>query len=340
MTSLRQMAWLLAAAILLSLMSLMVLPESGDVLAQGTVLPTPTNVGEGGGGGGGGEGKEGKGGRQELPPGPPGALVSGFVYDYSKATRQSGITVMIEGGGWQAQTVSDSNGYYQFANLGAGEGVLNLSLPPGAHPVAPNWPVSFGSGADVRVNLGYYWGDDSPVPVRLSSNLKDSTLTVQVANRAGETATGGVVDILLPLDVKASPVVQASQGAVDYSERRLRVAVGAISAETQVTVEIPLEPVGTTSFNSRGPGQAVPLSQPPSAPIRVLFTYDQQATPQLIAVDLEQVAPAPVQTLMPVTGKGLSTRSLVTLSLPILLVLGLGAAGWWALKVKPYDRGE
>jgi hypothetical protein len=322
MTSLRQMAWLLAAAVLLSLMSLMVLPESGDVLAQGTVLPTPTNVGEGGG--------EGRGGRQELPPGPPGALVSGFVYDYSKATRQSGITVMIEGGGWQAQTVSDSNGYYQFANLGAGDGVLNLSLPPGAHAVAPNWPVSFGSGADVRVNLGYYWGDNSPVPVRLSSDLKDSTLTVQVANHAGETATGGVVDVLLPLDVKASPVVQASQGAVDYSEHRLRVAVGAIPAETGVTVEIPLEPVGTASFSSRGPGQAVPLSQPPSAPIRVLFTYDQQATPQLIAVDLG----SPVQTLMPVTGNGLDTRSLVTLSLPILLVLGLAAAGWWALKVK------
>jgi hypothetical protein len=324
MTSLRQMAWLLAAAVLLSLMSLMVLPESGDVLAQGTVLPTPTNVGEGGGGG------EGRGGRQELPPGPPGALVSGFVYDYSKATRQSGITVMIEGGGWQAQTVSDSNGYYQFANLGAGDGVLNLSLPPGAHAVAPNWPVSFGSGADVRVNLGYYWGDNSPVPVRLSSDLKESTLSVQVANHAGETATGGVVDILLPLDVKASPVVQASQGAVDYSEHRLRVAVGAIPAETGVTVEIPLEPVGTAGFSSRGPGQAVPLSQPSSAPIRVLFTYDQQTTPQLIAVDLG----SPVQTLMPVTGNGLDTRSLVNLSLPILLVLGLVAAGWWALKVK------
>jgi hypothetical protein len=333
MTSLRQMAWLLGAAVLLSLMSLMVLPESGDVLAQGTVLPTPTNVGEGGGGG---VGKEGKGGREELPPGPPGALVSGFVYDYSKATRQSGITVTIDGGGWQAQTVSDSNGYYQFANLGAGDGVLNLSLPPGAHPVAPNWPASFGSGADVRVNLGYYWGDNSPVPVRLSGNLKDSTLTVQVENRAGDTATGGVVDILLPLDVKASPVVQASQGVVDYSERRLRVAVGAIPAETGVTVEVLLETAATTAFNSRGPGQAVPLSRPPSAPIRVMFTYDQQATPQLIAVDLE----SPVQTLMPVTGNGLSTRSLVNLSLPILLVLGLVAAGWWALKVKPYDRGE
>jgi hypothetical protein len=337
MTSLRQMAWLLAAAILLSLMSLMVLPESGDVLAQGTVLPTPTNVGEGGGGGGGGEGK---GGRQEPPPGPPGALVSGFVYDYSKARRQSGITVMIEGGGWQAQTVSDSNGYYQFANLGAGAGVLNLSLPPGAHPVAPNWPVSFGSGTDVRVNLGYYWGDSSPVPVRLSSNLKDSTLTVQVENRAGDTATGGVVDILLPLDVKASPVVQASQGAVDYSERRLRVAVGAIPAEARVTVEVLLETAGTTAASSRGPGQAVPLSQPPSAPIRVMFTYDEQATPQLIAVDLEQVPQSLEQTLMPVTGKGLSPRNVLNLSLPILLVLGLVAAGWWALKVRPYDRGE
>lgn len=321
MISSRQMWMPLVVMAILGLLSLIAWPTS-STLAQSP--PTPTNVLTPTGG-------DEVDGAEGPPPGPPGALVSGYVYDYSNSARQPGITVVIDGGGWQAETVSDSNGHYQFVNLGSGQGVLNLRLPPGAHPVAPNWPVSFGSGADVRVNLGYYWGDPPPLPVLLSAGLQDSTLMVQVENRTDEAANGGLVDVLLPLDVKASPAVQASQGMVDYSERRVRVALGDLPAGAKATIRVSLEKVESVMRHSRGPGQASPLVQSPVAEIQVMFTYDQQITPQLVALDPEGVSPASMETLMPVTGGAGLVLSLI---LPILLILVLGVAGWRALRAE------
>jgi hypothetical protein len=329
MTAWRSIRILLPMIVLLGLMSLIALP-SPTTLAQGP--PTPTNVplptGERPGGGGGEEGPT---------PAPPGAVVSGFVYDYSSHARQSGITVVIDGGGWQAEAVSDSTGFYQFLNLGAGVGVLNLRLPPDAHPVAPNWPVSFGSGADVSVNLGYYWGDSNPLPVILSANLENSILRVTVENRTAETASGGLVDVVLPAGVQAAANVQSDRGTVDYSAGRVRVSLGDIPGGAQATVQVMLEKIGTTARSLRGPGQAAPLAEPrPSSNIQVLFTYDQQITPQLLVVEPQTISRASSESLMPVTGSGLSASGIISRILATLLILGLLAAGWRALRV-PHD---
>ena len=325
MTAWRSIRMLLPMVVLMGLMSLVALP-SPNTLAQGP--PTPTNVAlptvE----------RPGEGGGEEGPtPAPPGADVSGFVYDYSTHVRQAGITVVIDGGGWQAETVSNSSGFYQFSNLGAGVGVLNLRLPPDAHPVAPNWPVSFGSGANVSVNLGYYWGDSNPLPVPVSAGLENSILRVAVENRTGEIASGGLVDIVLPAGIQAAANVQADLGTVDYSQGRVRVRLQDIPGGAQASIQVMLEKVGTEALSSRGPGQAAPLAEPPPSPnIRVLFTYDQQITPQLLVVEPEAVSRASSETLMPVTGSGLSISGFVGRILPILLILGLFMAGWRALR--------
>jgi len=81
--------------------------------------------------------------------------------------------------------------------------------------------------------LGYYWGDNPPLPVLLSGGLQDSSLVVQVENRTSEKTTGGLVDVRLPTDMKALPAVQLSQGTLDYSEHRVRVMVGDIPAGTK-----------------------------------------------------------------------------------------------------------
>jgi hypothetical protein len=326
MTSSRPVWILVAMAAVLGLFSLVALPSS-ETLAQSP--PTPTNIASPAPPGAGG-----KGGEEGPPPGPPGALVSGFVYDYSNAARQPGVTVVIDGGGWLAEVVSDSNGFYQFGNLGSGAAVLNLRLPAGAHAVAPNWPVSFGSGAHVRVNLGYYWGDTPPLPVLLSGELRGSTLVVQVENRTGEPATGGLVDILLPVGIQAVPGVRASQGVVDYSEGRVRVAWERIPPRTRATVDVLLEQGGTAMPVSRGPGWASPSLSAPSSDIQTMFTYDQQITPQLVAVDFRPVSRPSNESLMPITGSGLGSGGLLNLFLPILMILGLGIAGWRAIRIR------
>ena len=354
MTWSRLVKMFLVMAALAGLASLAISPPSG-VLAQSP--PTPTNITtpipphppKGGGGG--------EGDKEAGTPMPPGMTVSGYVYDYSNRMRQPGIPVILDGGGWRAETVSDSNGLYQFFNLGAGSAVLNLRLPPDAHPAAPDWPVSL-SGVNVHVDLGYYWGDNPPLPVLLSGALQDSSLVVQVENRTGEKTTGGLVDVRLPTDMKALPGVQLSQGTLDYSEHRLRVMVGDIAAGAKATLTIPVQGAGASLLNRRSPGQAAPLPQS-AAKIQIAFTYDQQITPQLVAVAPDQAAsvaapaaqaaatstplpptatsapqaatPAP----LPVTGNSPGEDSgIVGVLLPALLVLMLGVAGWWSLKAK------
>jgi hypothetical protein len=346
MTTARLVKMLLVMTVLMGLVSLAVSPPPG-ALAQSP--PTPTNVttpapphppSQGGG-------KEG--GKEGSTPMPPGMMVSGYVYDYSNRMRQPGIPVILDGGGWRAETLSDSNGLYQFFNLGAGSAVLNLRLPPGTHAVAPDWPVSL-SGVNVRVDLGYYWGDNPPLPVLLSGSLQDSNLLVQVENRTSETTTGGLVDVRLPTNTKALPGIQLSQGTLDYSEHRLRVMVGDIPAGTKATLTIPVQGAAASLLNRRSPGQAAPLPQS-TAVIQIAFTYDQQITPQLVAVAPNQAAsiaapaaqvaatstplpPAATPAPLPVTGTGPEDNGIVAVLLPALLVLMLGAAGWWSLRAR------
>jgi hypothetical protein len=65
-----------------------------------------------------------------------------------------------------------------------------------------------------------------------------------------------------------------------------------------------------------------------------MFTYDQQITPQLVVVDLQPVSQVSGENLMPVTGSGLMAGGVLYLILPILMILGLGIAGWRAIRAK------
>jgi hypothetical protein len=327
--------------IFLSLLSFWAMP-SQDSLAQGQPLPTPTNIGGGGGGNGNGDGNNSD---DKATPKPPGARVSGFVYDYSSGGYAGGVTVVLSGGGWEAKTVTDSNGFYQIGDLGSGQGVLNLGLPDGAHQVGPDWPVLLTSGSDLKVDLGFYWGDTAPFPVLLSSNLQDDRLNIQVQNRTAETITGGLLTIELPASLVASPAIQASLGQVDFGEHRLTVLVDKLPAQASASVQVPVA------------AQTVPDYAQAETQIQLLFTYDQQRTPQIVQLQANQpasaappaastpaavaaaatptAAPAPptpvvkpaISSLMPTTGQPSRPASPIGWVWPLLLAAGLGWAG-------------
>ena len=160
-------------------------PDRPDLppVEDGDEPPDRPDVPSNGDNGGGEKGED----EDSSTPVPPGATVSGFVYNYSDMAPGGGVKVIIDGGGWRAETISEENGYYRFGNLGSGAGILNLELPPGVHPVVFNWPVRLHSGESLQLNLGYYWGDEPDMPLLVSGEISDNLLTVQVEIRTGDS---------------------------------------------------------------------------------------------------------------------------------------------------------
>jgi hypothetical protein len=205
------------------------------------------------------------------------------------------------------------------------------------------------SGADLRVDLGFYWGDTPTFPVALSSNFLNDMLYVQIENHTSETVTGGLLEIELPAMLVASPAIQASQGSVDYGEHRVHVNIDDLPAGANVTIQVPVQ------------GQTVPDYAQTETVVKVLFTYDQQHTPQIVQLDSQALAQAPASPSLPVatatpsaaisaftpptpavssaetkplpvTGHPAHPTGSIHVLWPILVGLGLAGAGWQSLR--------
>ncbi len=249
-------------------------------------LPTPTNIGEGNGNGGnGGSGRNrhnGNGGGDSSPV-VPGASVSGKVYSYSDKMYVSGVLVVVSGEGWQAEVLTNSDGYYHVGGLGSGRAVVNLRLPPGTTPVVFDWPVWLSSGSATQVDLGYYWNDVSALPVLLSGAQENNLFTLQVQNQSGETLPGSALEITSPPHIVLPPVIQTSQGSVtSYDSHRLRVALGDLSSGAVVTVTMALKTQ-----------EVFMTSAEDGDDLGVIFTYSQQKTPLMLEVTANQLVQAP-----------------------------------------------
>ncbi|MDM8532035.1 hypothetical protein QUF63_12760 [Anaerolineales bacterium HSG25] len=107
-------------------------------------------------------------------------LIEGVVYEFHKdgngewfGVRSRDVPVILNGITFDISWATNDEGYYYFQNLGAGPMVLNLRLPPDAHPVNPNVAL-FSSGLEsgkenalspFTVLLGFYRGDEHPEDV-------------------------------------------------------------------------------------------------------------------------------------------------------------------------------
>lgn len=267
--------WLKPAIIVATLAGLLLLAAGlSPAAAQGPPpRPTPTNVG--------GEPDE-----AGPPPVPQIAGVSGFVYDFSSGASPSpGVIVVIEGDGWSLETVTDSAGHYAFAGLGAGLAVLNLRLPAGAQPVAPNWPVFTNSQAHVTVNLGFVWGESRPLPVVLRGGAEpvvaplgsQVALVYEIENRTSETATNGLLDVKLPPALQATRA-EANQGVVDFSARRVQLLLEDLPAGSIVTLRVEATVARLASLVQT---TATEIAAP-RALVYAAFTYDQMIAPQAL----------------------------------------------------------
>lgn len=170
-------------------------------------------------------------------------MVHGYVLDYSNgAAPQAGIPVILDGGGWQAEALTNSEGYYRFAGLGAGSATLELKLPAGTQAAAPHWKVLTGNPQPAYTNLGFYWGDANSLPVVLSAQMDSADaaqLIISVKNQSGGQASGVQVDLTIPEEVL---VVSAagSAGSVDSSGHQVWAELGDLPTGQTATVTVKL----------------------------------------------------------------------------------------------------
>lgn len=106
--------------------------------------------------------------------------VEGFVYEFHQrgdgewlGVPSRSVPVHLNGITFDLEWGTNDEGYYYFTNLGAGPMVLNLRLPPDAHPINPN-VILFSSGLDsglpegfppLTVIMGFYRGPVGPSDV-------------------------------------------------------------------------------------------------------------------------------------------------------------------------------
>ena len=249
--------------------------------ATPTLRPTATNIGG-----------QPDSDSDDDDPGPPPLTgnLQGYVYDYSAGgAPQPNVVVVLDGGGWQAETFTDSSGYYQFHGLGAGSAILNLKLPPGTHPLMPDWPVHTANPAGTLINLGYYWGDPPPLPVLLSANPTSVStpanqafsLQLNVRNQSGGPASDPVVDLRLPTAVDAY-TVHISKGQFDFSEHRIWGYFGELADGETGTMTVGIQfdqPVAQSGLTAKA-----------------LLHYVEQLTSQSLEIEItagEPVSQAP-----------------------------------------------
>ena len=258
---------------------------------------------------------------EEPEPGEPprNGTVSGIVFNYSAGQPQGGIGVVLDGGGWALETVSESDGHYIFRGLGRGPATLRLRLPEDATPVNPDLLVYTGHSLDVKANLGYYTGDESPVPVLLTAEyapvegVSDRlALSFQVENRGEMDVTGVVVDARLPAGQQIVSA-QVSQGWADAVGLRAQVHLGNLAQGQKASVNLLIH---LTSPEASEKG------------VRATLTYDQQVTSQI--VDLVAKSGA---VKMPVTGQTTAQDS-SGLLLAALVVAAFGCAAVLVARLK------
>ncbi len=257
---------------------------------------------------------------------PKTGVVSGYVVDYTGAgAPQAGIPVVLDGGGWSLEAMSDSNGFFQFMGLGDGTARLRLKLPPDAHPVNEDWQVNT---AGDTVNLGFRWGD-APLPVILMMDATEMTahageatsFSVMVKNQSGGEATNIALKVVLP-DGITPTAVEASTGTADVSENTI---LGTI--DTLPTGETATFTIAATAADSLGD---TTLSG------EVTLVYDQQYSPQRLVATWQPASSSAgtaatdgASALIPTTGddRDTSTNVLPLILLSLVFIIGLGYAG-------------
>ena len=177
------------------------------------------------------------------------STVHGFALNWGYRPEPR-LPVRLGGSDWQADRVTDDNGYYASNCLGLGIGLLNLAAPPGLHPLAGDVAIRLGYHENLEVNLGLY-GGELPPSLEINPSMKVSspqvrpgeplTYIITLTNTLGSTPDRALGNLMIT-DLLPEPVlpvtITTTTGNVEIWGSLLTADVGVLPPGQVVVVTI------------------------------------------------------------------------------------------------------
>lgn len=257
---------------------------------------------------------------------------------------QGGISLNLGGGGWQADTVTNEDGGYNFGGLGVGMGILKVKPgSTGLRPMIDNAAIRLSCDFATQAIIGLYSGDERPAPPgQISMNASAQTVApgdrvefnLTVSNTLPNPISRVVVTDLLPegFIIKS---VNASAGVAELLDgKMLAIIVGEVPENGTVDIFFSARVAehvaeGTQLVNTATLFYAESAADQASVTITVGHpATSPQVQDEVVSTMADDTAEIPQPDALPVTGFG------VTLSFPfvILALMGLLVKGFHSIK--------
>jgi uncharacterized repeat protein (TIGR01451 family) len=156
--------------------------------------------------------------------------------------------VILRGGGWDLETISDDNGYYYFKGLGTDNVFLNLALPEGSDltPMTTDLALQTKGSGQLIINLGLYSSPTAPtLPIEMSMSVEPEVArpgsvvvyTIQATNRLPHGISQVLVTDYLPTGLV--PVeATVSHSTVEILDNLIIADIGEMAVEDTAVVII------------------------------------------------------------------------------------------------------
>jgi uncharacterized repeat protein (TIGR01451 family) len=173
----------------------------------------------------------------------------GTVFDWGKGNMPAGVTIVLNGDGWQVPVQTDASGYYAYWDIGNEVAFLNTSVPADREDLfslTSDLPVRIDVTGELVVNLAFYPKGITPDPlihlkmVASSSEAaqdEEVSYTITVINNWDQGINQVIVADYLPEGltyVQAS----ASQGEVLYDRGLVWAELGTLAEGESATVTV------------------------------------------------------------------------------------------------------
>ena len=187
-------------------------------------------------------------GAAALPATPLKASVSGTAINWGYRSEPD-MHITLTGAGWMLETITASDGRFNFGNLGDGAAVINPFFPNGSglHAMTTDLAIPFAGPVNRTVNLGVYGGDQPPAGLPVTIQVTPDryqvgpgetvSFTVTISNEMPNDIHEVFVTDMFPAELVPTDI-ESSVGAAWVGGQLAAASLGDMAQGQAATVKI------------------------------------------------------------------------------------------------------